>query len=151
MENEAIFASTDWINAGGIALILLGIGMVITEIFLPAFGLFGFAGAAAILIGIVQLHQTGYIEEMPVSAGWLIGAAIVGFMLSILGGIYSWYLYKKRQTTGVEAMIGEPAKILDWDETSGQVFVQGENWQAISDVKINLNKGFYRYRLRLPS
>jgi len=66
MEAEAILASSDWVIAGGVFLILIGVSFLIIEFFVPSFGLFGFAGVVAVLIGVIQLHQAGYIENLPV-------------------------------------------------------------------------------------
>lgn len=140
METEALLASSDWVSAGGLLLIMIGISFLVMEFFLPAFGLFGFAGVSAILIGVVQLHQTGYIEKMPVSINALIVIAIFGLILSALGGFYTWKVYRKKITTGVEAMLGQKAVIVDWNEDKGHIFIQGENWQAYSDKKILLKK-----------
>ncbi len=140
MEQEAILASQSWINAGGMILLTIGVCLLILEFFLPSFGLFGFSGAAAILIGVVQLHQTGYIEEMPISINALIILSLIGFALAALGGWYSFRLYQKKNTTGVEAMIGNEASILHWKGTKGKVHYEGEDWQAYSDEAYTLKR-----------
>lgn len=141
MEEEVILASEAWVNSGGMILITIGVAFIILEFFLPSFGLFGFAGASSILIGVVQLHQTGYIEEMPVSIDTLIIMAIIGLLLAAAGGLYTYRLYQKQNTTGTEAMLGQEATIIDWKDTKGNIHIQGENWQAYSDDKYSLNKG----------
>ncbi|HPD83597.1 MAG: NfeD family protein [Alphaproteobacteria bacterium] len=140
METETLLASSDWISAGGLYLILVGIALLITELFVTSFGLLGFAGTTAILIGIIQLHQTGYIETLPVSENILMTGVFIGVALSALGGWYSWQLYKKKNTTGTESMIGETTKILEWKEKVGRVQIQGETWQAYSDETLHLKK-----------
>ena len=140
METEAILQSQDWISAGGLWLVLIGISFLILEFFVPSFGLFGFAGVSSILIGVVQLHQTGYIEEMPISIEALIIISIIGLLLSAAGGIYSYKLYKKKATTGVEAMLGQTATIVDWKGTTGRIHILGETWQAYADKSYKLKK-----------
>jgi len=141
MEIDALLASSEWINAGGILLILVGISFLILEFFLPSFGLFGFAGVASVLIGIVQLYQTGYIDEMPISVNGLIGLAILGMALSVAGGWYSWNLYRKKVTTGIEGMIGDSATVIDWKDMHGRISILGEDWQAYSDAALHVKKG----------
>lgn len=140
MEAEAILASSEWVSAGGIFLLLIGVSFLIAEFFIPSFGLFGFAGVTAALIGVIQLHQTGYIEELPVSINVLIGGIFLGILLSALGGWYSWKLYKQKNTTGTESMIGETAHVLKWNKTTGRIQIQGEDWQAYSDSDLALKK-----------
>ena len=33
-------------------------------------------------------------------------------------------------------MLGRAAKVIQWDKTKGQVFVNGELWRAVSDVPL---------------
>lgn len=137
---EDILANSEWVSAGGLFLILIGISFLIAEFFIPSFGLFGFAGVAGVLIGIIQLHQTGYIENLPVDVNIIIGFISLGIALSALGGWYSWHLYKKKNTTGVESMIGEIARVLSWKDKEGRIHIQGEDWPAYSDEKLILKK-----------
>ncbi len=141
MEEEIILAGDQWINAGGFILIAIGIAILFFELFLPSFGLFGFAGATAILIGIIQLHLTGYIEEMPISLTALIIMAVIGFILAGTGGYFSFKLYQKQNVTGVEAMIGAEATVIYWKDKEGKIRIMGEEWQAYSDDKHLLIKG----------
>lgn len=139
METEAVFASSEWLYAGGLLLVTIGISFLILEIFLPSFGLFGFAGVTSILIGVVQLHQTGYIESMPVSVEVLVGLAFLGVFLSIVGGYLTYRMYQKKQTTGVESMVGAQAHVVEWSDKKGRVQIQGETWQAYSENALALN------------
>jgi len=141
MEQEAILASQAWVNAGGMILILLGFSFVLVEFFLPSFGLFGFSGACAFLVGIIQLHQTGYIEHLPISVNALVIMALIVFALAAVGGYFTFKLYQKRNTTGVEAMLGEAATIISWSGKKGRVSIDGEQWQAYADDAYDLRSG----------
>lgn len=140
MESDILFAGAEWIIAGGLLLVLIGFSFLILEFFLPSFGLFGFAGGASILIGVVQLHQSGYIDNMPLSVEALIMMAIIGLCLSAAGGVYSYRLFKRKSTTGIESMVGETATVIEWSGKTGRIHVQGEDWQAYADEDITLHK-----------
>lgn len=140
MDESSFFAGVEWIQAGGIALIIVGISLLILEIFLPSLGVFGFAGAASVLIGTVQLHQSGFIKSMPISENTLIILAIIGALLSFIGGIYGYIVNNKKGTTGAESMIGETATVLEWRDKTGRVHIQGEDWQAYADTPLPLHK-----------
>ncbi len=137
---EDLLISQDWINAGGLYLILIGVALLIAEFFIPSFGLFGFAGVAAALIGIIQLHQTGYIEKLPLNIYVMITFSTIGVFLSILGGWYSWKIYKIKNTTGAESVIGEEATVISWKNDEGRVHIQGEDWKAFSETPLSLKK-----------
>ena len=140
MEAEALLTSADWINAGGLYLILVGIALLIAEFFVPSFGLLGFAGVAAGLIGVIQLYQTGYIDDLPINMTLMIAFITLSVLLSVLGGWYSWHIYRKKNTTGTESMLGETARVLTWKGQKGRIHIQGEDWQAYSDADLDLKK-----------
>ena len=140
MENEIVFAGIEWIHAGGIILCTLGVALLIAEIFVPAFGLFGLAGLAAVLVGVVQLHLTGYIVELPIAVGWLIFFAVLALAAAIAGGLYTYKLYKKKMQTGIEGMVGDTGRVIEWDGQKGRIFVQGENWEAYSEEPLTMQK-----------
>lgn len=137
-EEHVVLETANWVNAGGFMLLAIGAGFLIMELFLPTFGLFGFSGIAALMIGTVILDQTGYIETMDVNVPALIGVAVVALILSGVSGWYLFKLYKQKLTTGPESLIGETGTVADWTGTSGHVRVQGDIWQAFSDAPLPL-------------
>ena len=141
MEEEAILASQAWVNAGGLILLVVGLSLLICEFFLPSYGLFGFAGATCIVIGVIQLHQTGYIDELPVNSRTLSTMAGVGLLLTCFGAKQTLKLYRKNNTTGAEAMIGKDAWVLNWRGKKGRIRVMGEDWQAYSEEEYKLKGG----------
>ncbi len=140
MEQDLALASEAWVNAGGLILILVGLSILVLEFVVPSYGLFGFAGAATLLIGLVQLHQTGYIEELPISPRMLTNMASIGAILAGFGGYQMFRLYKRRNTTGMEAMIGEKVYVAHWRGKGGRVNIKGEDWLAYSDEKLDLKR-----------
>lgn len=140
MEIDTLLASNEWIKVGGYTLATIGISLLIIEIFVPSFGLFGFAGVAALIIGIVQLHQIGAITQLPINGETLIILAFLGVALSIAGGVYSFRLMTKKVTTGTEAMIRESASVIEWKGKSGRIHIKGESWKAFSDTSLKLQK-----------
>lgn len=140
MDFDTLLGGDEWIRAGGYTLLAIGITLFIIELFVPAFGFFGFAGLAAAVIGIAQLYQSGKIQNIFVDVEVLIIIAIVGGILSLTGGIYSLKLFAQKVTTGKEAMIGKSASITEWSGTEGRVNFKGESWQAYSDEVMELQK-----------
>jgi len=145
MDFELFLQSESWVIAGALILFCVGISLLITEFFLPSFGLFGFAGATALLIGAIQIHQTGaFGEEFFLSTKML--SNMIGISLILTG--WSAYLmrrlYRKRNTTGVEAMIGGEAWVMAWRGQRGRVWIEtnNEQWAAFTDIKgIPLKRG----------
>ena len=49
-----------------------------------------------------------------------------------------WFIKdrKRKSVCGVTGMLGKVGEIKQWQETEGQVFVNGELWRALSDVPL---------------
>lgn len=145
MEQDIILASQSWITAGGLLLICIGVMLCIGEIFIPSYGLFGFLGATCLSIGLIQLHQSDVFHMN--EAYYRIANNIAGVAV-LLSGFAIWQtskLYRKRNTTGVEAMIGETAFVIIWcgkkAGTSGRIRVPGEDWRAFTETPVVLQPG----------
>jgi membrane-bound serine protease (ClpP class) len=117
------------VSFAGIALLLLGIGLMIAEAHLGAFGLLGVAGIAAFVIGGVMMFPSrapGFAISLPVLAG----ATIVtgGLFLIVLTTL----LRSRRRpvVTGNEALVGAEGEAVAWQGEEGRVRVGGEIWRA---------------------
>lgn len=136
-----ITSEAGWIDAAGIMLVLLGIAMIVMEIFLPALGLFGIAGIAAVITGTVVLHNSGFMERMDIGIGVIIALVSTLVVLSLAAGWIAWRAYKERISTGPESLLGTRAEVLAWEGKVGRVRAQGEIWQATSDGPLYLQPG----------
>ncbi len=134
MDTDTLIQSQSWITAGALILILIGISLFVIELFLPSYGLFGFAGVTALLIGAIQIHQTGaFGEDFFISERMLSNMIGIGAIMTAWGAHLTYKLHKKRSTTGVEAMIGEVAWVIVWRGKRGRVYIKGEDWAAFSE------------------
>jgi membrane-bound serine protease (ClpP class) len=120
------------ISYAGLALVLLGIALLVAEAFLPTFGIVGFGGIAALVLGATMLIDTdvpGFTIAWPVIGAT--AAASAGFLLLVAG--FALRAHSRPVATGREQMIGSRGKVVSWADHSGRVHVHGENWQAVSD------------------
>jgi membrane-bound serine protease (ClpP class) len=115
------------IDYAGLALALFGLGLMVAEAFVPAFGAFVLGGAAAFAIGSLMMFQTPGVRP-PVSV--IAGATFVSAVL--FGAILVLLLRARRRpiATGTPAMIGLTARIIRWTGGEGEVQFQGERWRA---------------------
>ncbi len=123
------------ISYAGLALVLLGIALLVAEAYLPTFGIVGFGGIAAFVLGATMLIDTdvpGFTIAWPVIGAT--AAASAGFLLLIAG--MALRAQRRPVVTGREQMIGSRGKVASWSDHNGRVLVQGENWQAVSDVPL---------------
>lgn len=116
------------LDYAGLALIGLGIAFMVAEAISPSFGILGFGGLTAFVLGSAMLIDTD-IPAYQLS-WWLIAAmaAFSGAVLILLLGL-SWRAYR-RAPASIAPMMGVAAEVLDWSGGTGHVLAQGERWSA---------------------
>jgi membrane-bound serine protease (ClpP class) len=118
------------VNFAGLALMALGIGLIITEFFMPTYGSLGVGGLIAFVIGSIILFghggNTGAHVAIPVIGSFAVVAALV------VAGIVALGMRARRKpiTTGAEAMIGEAVEVVDASRDPVLVRYGGELWNA---------------------
>jgi len=124
------------VNYAGLALILLGAGLLVAEAFVPSFGTLGLGGIAAFVIGSIILldtHAPGYTLPRI-----YIGAA-GGIAAIALGGLVYFVVRMRRRpiVSGREAMVGSEAVALEDFAARGWVRAAGERWRAQCEVPVH--------------
>jgi membrane-bound serine protease (ClpP class) len=124
------------VNYAGLALIVLGVGLIVAEFFMPAFGSLGVGGLIAFVVGSVMLFDS----DVPgFSIGWplIAGVATAGGLL-LMGMVYlASRSFLRPVVTGAQGMVGDLAVVTDpfmgtGEERSGRVRYGGELWNAVS-------------------
>jgi membrane-bound serine protease (ClpP class) len=123
------------VNFAGLGLIVLGVILIVSEAFVPAYGVLGTGGVVSFVIGSVILMDTGvpgYGIALPVVVGIAVAAA------AILVGIVWMAMrsHKRPVVSGREEMIGAIGEVVADFEGRGAVHVHGERWQARSEVPL---------------
>jgi membrane-bound serine protease (ClpP class) len=128
------------VNYAGLALVLLGIGFLIAEAFLPSYGSLGAGGIIAFVIGAVMLIDT----DVPAFGVpyWLIGslALISAAFVFIIGGV-ALKARRRPIVTGSEQLIGSVGVVLEDADTDGWARVRSEQWRVHSSVPLRRGQG----------
>jgi membrane-bound serine protease (ClpP class) len=117
------------VNYAGVALALLGLGMLIAEAFVPSFGILGLAGVAALVVGSIMLMETA-------APGFTIAWGVIAGVAVVSGGLFTIMLTvavrarRRAPVSGREGMIGTLGPVLTWSGHDGTVRVHGEVWSA---------------------
>lgn len=122
------------INLAGFMLLILGVAMLIAEVYVTSYGILGIGGVIAFVIGSLFLIDTARTNVV-VSRGIIAGAASA-MTLAILGlGYVVMRERRRRPTTGREGLVGEIGEVREaiGPGAPGRLFVHGESWQAESD------------------
>jgi membrane-bound serine protease (ClpP class) len=124
------------LNIAGLALILLALALFVIDIFAPTHGVLTGGGIIAFFLGALMLFNhapVGY--HLPMS--WIVSTTLVTaafFVFFVSKGIRAQRLPK---SAGAETMIGKTVAALSRiDPAGGKVFIEGEHWNAVSDVVI---------------
>jgi len=123
------------INYAGLGLILLGIGFMVAEAFVPSFGALGIGGVVAFIVGSIVLMDTD-IEGYTIAWPLIVSVAVVSAAF-FLGVVYFAVRARRRRVvSGQEEMIGASALALEDFTGAGRVRVHSEEWQARATTAI---------------
>ncbi|EKT4458907.1 MULTISPECIES: nodulation protein NfeD [Pseudomonas] len=120
------------VSFAGVALILLGITFMVAEAFLPSFGVVGFGGIVAFVVGALILIDTD-------APGFGIPLALIGTLALLsallIGGVLGMALKARKRAlvSGDAGLVGSlvtVTQVMASDPFCGVVLAQGEPWQA---------------------
>lgn len=123
-------------NYGGLALVFLGLGLFVAEVYVTSYGLLSLAGLISFVFGAILLFETNE-SDIKVGHGVIIATS------ATLGIFFMYVAYSVSRTlklgtmSGFEGMVGEQGEVVSWDGESGKIFINGEYWNAFSDEPLN--------------
>jgi len=124
------------IDVAGLALIGLAMALFIADAVAPTHGILTFGGTVAFFLGALMLFDRAE-PTFRLSLTYIIPATLVttAFFVFVVGaGLRAQF---RPATTGREAMLGRTVEVLArTDGKDGKVFVEGEYWNAVSDVPL---------------
>lgn len=116
-------------NYAGLALVALGVGLMISEHFVPGFGVLGIGGLLAFVIGSIMLVDPdvmGYsIPWSVIATASVASAVLLAVVLNLVVGAR-----KRPVVSGGEQMIGATGEVLA--DTDGEAYarIHGEMWKV---------------------
>jgi len=123
------------INLAGLLLLLFGVALLVSELFVTSYGVLGMGGVIAFVLGSLFLVDTSE-SNLAVNREIIAGAAVA--LAAIILGIGYIALRERRgrAKTGREGLVGEIGEVRApiSPDTPGRVFVHGEYWRAVSDT-----------------
>ncbi|MBS1184600.1 MAG: putative transrane protein [Proteobacteria bacterium] len=123
------------ISYAGLALMILGIVMMISEAFIPSFGALGIGGLIAFVIGSVMLIDT----DLPgYGIPWALIVPVAGASALFSFFVAGMAIKARRRpvVTGAEELIGAAGEILDDMEHEGWARIHSEQWRVRSSVPL---------------
>ncbi len=116
---------------GGLALVLLGIALLVTDLHVPSHGALTLSGLVALAIGMATLFH-----DLP--QPYHTSTALVASITIVVGGFWAFAIAKSLALRRREPLM-RPDEIVGMEgvvRQGGMVFVRGELWQAESDAPL---------------
>jgi membrane-bound serine protease (ClpP class) len=123
------------VNYAGLALILLGIGLIVAEAFAPSFGALGLGGVVSFVVGSIILLDRD-VPGFEVARSLIGGLATAGALVALLITVYFARSRRRPVVTGAEQLLHEPAVAIADFDASGPVRVRGEIWNAVTRAPV---------------
>ncbi len=124
------------INYAGLGLILLGVGFVIAEAFVPSFGILGIGGAVALTFGVVILFDGETPGAFQLSVPFIITLSAVTSGIVFATVALALRARRRPVVSGSEELIGAHGVALEDFEKEGWVRVAGERWRAMTSAPL---------------
>lgn len=124
------------VNIAGFAFIGLAIALFIVDVFAPTHGVLTAGGIISFALGALMLFNKG-VPGFKLSLVYIIPGVLItsAFFIFVVGkGLKAQFLPVR---VGLETMIGKVTLAEEAiDSQQGRVFVEGEYWNAVSDMPI---------------
>jgi membrane-bound serine protease (ClpP class) len=117
------------VNYAGLALMALGVGLIVAEFFMPAFGSLGVGGLASFVIGSIILfdnHSSGMRVALPL----IVGIAVAGGLVIVTIGWLAARARSRPVSTGIDTMLGASVEAISDCQDRCVVRYGGELWNA---------------------
>ncbi len=123
-------------NHAGLVLLLLAIGLFVTEVYVTSYGLLSLGGIISFALGALLLFDTPE-SDVRVSFDVVIASTLA---MGLFFAYVAYYLAKSQKLSpqlGFEGLKGEEGEAFSEVNKEGKVFIMGEYWDAESDELIS--------------
>jgi membrane-bound serine protease (ClpP class) len=133
-------SSTLPVNVAGLAFVALAVVLFIVDVYAPTHGVLTFGGIVAFFLGVLMLFNRAD-PAFRLSLAYIIPATVITaafFIFIVSAGLRAQFLPVR---VGKETMVGKTVPALvRIDSTAGKVFIEGEYWNAVSDVPVEAGR-----------
>jgi len=123
------------ISYAGVALILLGVGLMVAEAFAPSFGMLGIGGTIAFVFGSIILIDTeapGFGIDLSV----IITFAVASVLLFVFVIGMAIKARRRPVVSGMEQLLGGEGVVIGDFDGNGTISIHSERWSARAGVPL---------------
>ena len=125
------------VNYAGIGLIVIGIGFLVAEAFVPSFGALGIGGAVALVFGSVILIDPETAGGYAVPRSLSVALALASAALVFATVFVAVKARRRPVVSGREDMLGATGEALEDFEGEGWAQVHGEQWRVSCPSRVS--------------
>ena len=126
------------VNWAGVALLVVGMLLMIAEVFLPSFGALGVGGLLAFVLGGLFMTGPNVPSYYELSVPFLISLAAASAIIIVGAGTVALRSRRNKVVSGYEAMIGDQGTVVGLDGGMVYAEIRGENWRVICDEALQV-------------
>jgi len=120
----------------GAALLLLGIALFVAEAMLPSFGILGFGGLVAFVLGSIFLLDTE-VHYFRIAVPLIAAVTVLSALFLSVGLGMLWRGRRQPVVSGQEAIVGAEVRALETFDERGEVMLAGERWAARTSAPLH--------------
>lgn len=126
-------------NYAGLALILVGLGFIVAEVFVPSYGSLGVGGVIAFVVGAMMLIDTDIPAfGVPTSLIAVLAVTTVLFVFAIAAAALK--SRKRPVVSGREQLIGSVGVVIDDSADESWARVHSEQWKVRSQEPLKVGQ-----------
>ena len=121
------------VNYAGLGLMILGVALMVGELFVPSFGILGIGGVISFVMGSILLfdRDSGHLAvSLPLITA--VSVLSAGFFLLVIRSLYA--SRQRPVVAGAEELIGATGTIAADFSGTGIIHIHGEQWNARSET-----------------
>ena len=121
------------VNYAGLGLMILGVALMVGELFVPSFGILGIGGVVSFVMGSILLfdRDSGHLAvSLPLITA--VSVLSAGFFLLVIRSLYA--SRQRPVVAGAEELIGATGTIAADFSGTGIIHIHGEQWNARSET-----------------
>ncbi|MGE5172122.1 MAG: NfeD family protein [Rudaea sp.] len=119
------------VNYAGLALMAVGIGFMVAEAFVPAFGSLGLGGAAAFVIGALMLIDTD-VPGFGIPRSFIAVMALVTVAFVVTVARMAIRARQRPVVSGIASLVGAEGEMLEDADDTGWASIRGETWKVMT-------------------
>jgi membrane-bound serine protease (ClpP class) len=120
------------VNYAALGLVLLGMALLIAELFAPTFGVLGVGGIVALVAGGLLLFDDD-VPGFGVPVPLVVGLALASAAVVMLGGGMALKARRRPVVSGREVLLGTSGEVLQVSDGEAWAEVLGERWKVTGD------------------